>query len=86
MRDPGLSPGWRVVALREVDETPHPPLNPAAAILMVAIPETCLPGEGMLCSGTTAFVDVAPVRFCQRRQSAAAQRSGLLHGMSWKAF
>jgi hypothetical protein len=39
--------GCRVVALREVEGMLHLPAHPATAALLVAIPETCPPGEGM---------------------------------------
>lgn len=51
---PGLPPGQRVVALVEIDGMPHPIPLPSPVVgltLVLAIPEICLPGEGMFCWG-----------------------------------
>lgn len=83
----GSAPGWRVVALREVDGTPHPARSTQPQQSgWLAIPETCLPGEGMVWLGPTVLADVAPIRLCQRRRSTAVQRCGLSHSVSGNAY
>jgi hypothetical protein len=49
---PALPPGWRVVALWEVDGM-HTPPTPALPqwFSWLAVPETCPPGEGMVWLG-----------------------------------
>ena len=53
---------------------PHPrhPTEPGLA-LVSAIPEICLPGEGMLCLDRAAFADVAPLR---RLQAGSDSQNG----------
>ncbi|MGH3845502.1 MAG: hypothetical protein ACRDS0_29350, partial [Pseudonocardiaceae bacterium] len=48
VRHLALLPGWRVVALREVDGMPHPAhLTQPQQFLWLVIPEICPPGEGI---------------------------------------
>jgi len=49
VRCPALPPGWRVVALGEGEGTPHPVHLTFAGggYSLLAIPEVCLPDEGM---------------------------------------
>ena len=53
VRCPALPPGWRVVALWEVDGMPHPahPVLPQW-FSWLAILEACPPGEGMVWLGS----------------------------------
>ena len=44
---PGVRPGWRAVALVEVEEMPNRPNPPAAHPPFLAISETCPSGEDM---------------------------------------
>ena len=66
MRHLALLPGWRVVALQEIDGMPHPThLTQVAAALWPAILEICPPGEG------TFWLRADPIR-----SSTATQRCG----------
>jgi hypothetical protein len=77
VRGLALPPGWRVVALQEVEGMPHPAhLTQSQQFWWLVIPESCPPGEGISWFGAGSI----------RESSTAVQRSGLSHGVSWGVF